>query len=139
MWFEGIRSAFPALGLPGRGCRIRGCRGPQTVIGAFRTPMGNWGAFRLGRRNPQHHPWLWMPWIGRFVLRAVWGPVWYVDSLGQGLSCWFQGPQARPPSFQRGRIHTLSGPGCHGQFQAPCICVSCTHLCLVFCSIKWGS
>ena len=59
VWFGGIRRAFSALGLPGRGCGIRGYRGPETVIGTSSTPVGNWGAFPLGRRNPQHRPWLW--------------------------------------------------------------------------------
>ena len=82
VWFGGIRRAFSALGLPGRSCGIRGYRRPETVIGTSSTPVGNWGAFPLGRRNPQHRPG-----SGRFMLRAVWGPVWYVDSLGRGLSC----------------------------------------------------
>lgn len=93
--------------------------------------VGNWKAFRLHRQNPQNLPCLWAPRAGKFVLRAVWGPVDSVASLGRGLCYYFQGLQTLPPSTRGVRTYALSSSGCQSLYQAPCIHVSQTPLCLV--------
>ena len=109
-----------------------GRRGSVAVISPSSTTVGNWKAFPLGMQNPQHLPWLWMPRVGRFVLRAAWQPVCSVDSMEQGRSCYSQGPQVLPPSNQGERTHALSSSRCQGLCQAPCIHVSCTPLSVLF-------